>query len=376
MKTILSVLKINMAEPDFLGNSLLAPFGALFFEKFVYLVFLPLILCPKYCIKFVLFDKNGITMDIYNLPTNDEILFALGESPLGEGAEATVFKIHTHPKYTIRVSNNFKRSDAFKYLQEAELHLQKNIFGHRNFAQTVAYFWHPTDIPEVGPKITINYYCPGFSYEIYKPGRPMPDAEEALIKTRLMSEKILEIPDKAIDEIYDDLHFLSSREHSIDVGGGLFTNTGNILFSALDQRLFIIDLQPFLEKGRYGTNPQNTKGFNTPLYLTRGLMPGMERYRDEHSKDHYLINLRTEILDKVISGAERNNLNDEGGYLSGSLREMEKYWRVQFALLKTPEKYQENMLKRLLSIKDKPRYRLHNEAQFSYMRVSGKSLNT
>ena len=53
--------------------------------------------------------------------------------------------------------------------------------------------------------------------------------------------------------------------------------------------------------------------------------------------------------------------------ISGRAREM---------CSETPEKYQENMLKRLLSIKDKPKYRLHNEAQFSYMRVSGKSLNT
>ena len=313
-------------------------------------------------------------MDIYELPTNDEILFALGEAPLGEGAEATVYKIHTHPKYTIRVANDFRKNDVFKYIKESELHLQKNIFRHRNFAQTVAYFWHPEDTMEFGPKITINYYCPGFSYEIYKPGRPIPDSEEALIKTKLMSEKILEIPDKAIDTIYDDLHFISAKEYSIDVGGGLFTNTGNILFSALDQRLFIIDLQPFLEKGKQGTNPLNTKGFNTPLFLTRGLMPGMERYKNEHAKDPYLINLRTEILDKVISGAERNNLNDEGGYLSGSLDKMAQYWKVQFSILNTPEKYQENMLKRLMSIKDVQKYHHPKEINIPYMRISGKSI--
>ena len=83
---------------------------------------------------------KGVSMDIYELPTNDEILFALGETPLGEGAEATVYKIHTHPKYTIRLSNELNKNDAFNYIKESELHLQKNVFGHRNFAQTVAYF--------------------------------------------------------------------------------------------------------------------------------------------------------------------------------------------------------------------------------------------
>lgn len=57
---------------------------------------------------------------------------------------------------------------------------------------------------------------------------------------------MLEIPERAIDFIYDDLHYLSSKKYSLDVGGGLFTNTGNILYSAVDQRWFIIDLQPFI----------------------------------------------------------------------------------------------------------------------------------
>lgn len=113
-------------------------------------------------------------------------------------------------------------------LKEAEPVMQPDIFGERNFAQTVAYFNHPKLLDDDGPVLTVNRYCPGFSFEVYKPGRPKPDSEEALIKTRLLSEKMLEIPERAIDFIYDDLHYLSSKKYSMDVGGGLFTNTGNI----------------------------------------------------------------------------------------------------------------------------------------------------
>ena len=38
------------------------------------------------------------------LPSREEILFAMSEQPLGQGAEAKVYKIHTNPKFTTRVS--------------------------------------------------------------------------------------------------------------------------------------------------------------------------------------------------------------------------------------------------------------------------------
>ena len=37
-----------------------------------------------------------------DLPEIDEIVFAVSEAPLGEGAEAQVFKIHTNPNFTVR----------------------------------------------------------------------------------------------------------------------------------------------------------------------------------------------------------------------------------------------------------------------------------
>lgn len=147
---------------------------------------------------------------------------------------------------------------------------------------------------------------------------------------------MLEIPERAIDFIYDDLHYLSSKKYSLDVGGGLFTNTGNILYSAVDQRWFIIDLQPFITE-RPGIPKNQTKGFNTPLYLTRGLLPGALCYKDEHAKDPKLIEYRTQLVDRIISGAERNGLNDVGGYLKGNMDTMLNIWELQLRILNVPE---------------------------------------
>ena len=310
-------------------------------------------------------------MDKHILPSREEILFAMSEQPLGEGSEAKVYKIHTNPKYTTRVSLNCPPlNELAKIINETPMIEQKNIFGERNFAQTVAY-WNNPDEPDT-VLLTINLYCPGISIEVHKTGRPQPDAEEALIRTKVLSETILNLPDKSIDFLYDDLHFLSSRKHTIDVGGGLFTNTGNILYSAYDNRMFIIDLQPFMVD-HPGINPNNKKGFNVPLYLTRGLMPGAYCYRNEHSKDPDLIKYRTEIVDKIISGAERNNLNDVGGYLKGDMDKILDIWKTQLNLLNIPDKYQENMLNRLGSIKDQPRYNISKEL-LTYVRVVGNDL--
>lgn len=305
------------------------------------------------------------------LPSREEILFAMSEQPLGQGAEAKVYKIHTNPKYTTRVSLNCPPlNELAKIINETPMYKQKNIFGERNFAQTLAY-WNNPETPGL-PLLTVNLYCPGISIEVHKAGRPQPDPEEALIRTKVLSETILNLPDEAFDKLYDDLHFLSARKHTLDVGGGLFTNTGNILYSAVDNRMFIIDLQPFLIN-HPGLNPDNKKGFNTPLYLARGLMPGAYCYQKEHSKDRDLIKYRTEIIDRIISGAARNNLNDVGGYLKGDMDRMLEFWKIQLNTLNIPEKYHDNMLTRIGSVKDKPRYSISKEL-LTYVRVIGNDI--
>ncbi len=303
------------------------------------------------------------------LPTNDEIIFAVSEPPLGEGEEARVFKVHTSPHFTIRLSRDLPDDKIFQYLSEAELVIQPDIFGGRNFAQTVAYYRHPGEKEDDSPLVTINRYVPGFSYEIERSGGMKLNSEEALIKTRVMTQKILEIPNKALDIIYNDLHYLSSKKNTIDVGGGLFTNLGNILYSANDQRLFIIDLQPFISGPRVSAD--NTKGFNCPYFLCNGLLPGLYRYRNEHAVDKDLIAMRTEIIDRIISGAEHNHLSDVGCYLSGDAAQMGKYWNAKLHLLRIPEKYHQNFISRVTSIKDEQRYHIPKQ-QILYQRVSGK----
>lgn len=115
--------------------------------------------------------------------------------PLGEGAEAQVFKIHTNPNFTVRKRlTDMPINELAAALKEAEPVMQPDIFGERNFAQTVAYFNHPKLLDDDGTGADGLPLLSGFSFEVYKPGRPKPDSEEALIKTRLLSEKMLEIP--------------------------------------------------------------------------------------------------------------------------------------------------------------------------------------
>lgn len=306
------------------------------------------------------------------LPSIDEITFAISEEPLGMGEEAKVYKIHTNPDYTVRVSNSAPDLEQLsKILHEQPFIEQKDIFAGRNYAQPIAYIGLDED--KSSALITINLYSPGFSMEIYKPGRKMPSSEEALMKTKALSKAVLNMPDFAIDKIYDDLHFLSSREYSIDVGnGGLFTNTGNILYSAVDKEFRIIDIQPFI-RNRVGIPPNHTKGFNTPLFLTRGLIPGAYGYADEHAKDPDLIEYRTEIIDKIIKGAQRNNINDEGGYLRGNIDTMAGFWKFQLKKLRIPEKYAESFIKEICSVKQEHRYRLVRQ-DMPLIRVSGRSM--
>lgn len=314
-------------------------------------------------------------MTQYILPNIDEVIFAISEEPLGMGEEAKVYKIHTNPMYTVRVSND---APGLQELSERifteRFTPQKDIFAGRNYAQPVAYMGvDPYD--KNNAMVTINLYAPGISMEIHKPGRKMPESDEALMKTLAWSKAVVNMPDSAIDKLYDDLHFLSSREYSIDVGnGGLFTNTGNILYSANDKGFRIIDIQPFIRE-RVGIRTDHTKGFNTPLYLTRGLIPGAYGYAEEHSKYPALIEYRTEIIDKIIRGAQRNHLNDLGGYLRGDMKALARYWDVQLTKLKIPENYKEAFINDVSSIQQEHRYRLYR-SYTPLVRVAGRSMNS
>lgn len=307
------------------------------------------------------------------LPSIDEIIFAMSEEPLGMGEEAKVYKIHTSPDYTVRVSNSAPKLDVLaEQLYDSQFIQQKDIFAGRNFAQPVAY-WGVDAYDATNALVTINLYSPGFSMEIHKPGRKLPSSEEALMKTLTLSKAVLNMPDTAIDKLYDDLHFLSSREFSIDVGnGGLFTNTGNILFSAVGKEFRIIDIQPFI-RNRVGISPDHTKGFNTPLFLTRGLLPGAHGYAKEHAKYPPLIEYRTEIVNKVIKGAKRNHINDVGGYLRGDMSKIAEIWKAQLAKINIDEKRAEHFIKEVCSVTQEHRYRLYRSPT-PFVRVAGRSM--
>ena len=85
------------------------------------------------------------------------------------------------------------------------------------------------------------------------------------------------------------------------------------------------------------------------------------------------IHHRTQLVDRIISGAERNGLNDVGGYLKGNMDTMLNIWELQLRILNVPEKYRDNMLNRIGSVRDEKRYRTDKE-NISYVRVSGKSM--
>jgi len=289
------------------------------------------------------------------IPAMGEVITALCDRCLGSGSEVKVYKIDTNPDFTVQISHDAPPLSVLKeYLQQHPFKKQPDIFGERNFAQPIAYWQHP-DICSGETILTINRYSPGFSIEIHKPGLPAPDSEESLIKTRVWSEKIANMPDASFDILYDDLHYLSSRRHSVDLCTlGLFSNTGNLLYSSRDQRAYIIDVQPFIQKP--GISPLQTKGFNTPLYLTRGLLPGALCFAKEHNQDTALIKLRTEIIDKSIASAQRNHLNDLNGYLAGNMDLLLDVWKRQLRTLNIPEKYQDDFLTRIGSIKQEQRY--------------------
>ena len=192
--------------------------------------------------------------------------------------------------------------------------------------------------------------------EIHKAGQPVPSNDEALQKTLVLSKTVANMPDCAIDKLYDDLHFLSSREFCIDTWcGGLFTNTGNILLSNTSKEFKIIDLQPFIRE-HPGINRHHSKGYNTPYYLLHGLLPGMYRYAKEHATHQKLIDYRTEIISKVIKGAQRNHLNDLDGYAGGTMNDAARWWRVILSQLQITEKYINGFIKDITSVTQENKY--------------------
>ena len=305
-----------------------------------------------------------------DLPSVDEIFFAMSDPPLGEGEEAKVYKVHTNPKYTVRVSHHAPALDELRaQLSTDSFHQQHDLFDGRNFAQ--AYAWWGKDSWVNGSAlITINLYSPGFSLEVHKAGQEIPGSEHALIKTRVLSETIVNMSNAAIDKLYDDMHFLTARHYSLDVGGDLFQNTGNILYSAVDDKAFIIDLQPVVQT-HPGIPENHDKGFNMPFYLARGLLPGVRHYAATHAKDARLIELRTEIIEKIIAGAERNHFNDLGGYLGNDVSKIALFWQNQLNNLRIPEKWHANCIHRICHITHQEKYPKQSIRQ-SFIQVSGK----
>ncbi|MFV0625847.1 MAG: hypothetical protein ACK5N8_00675 [Alphaproteobacteria bacterium] len=333
------------------------------------------------------------------LPDLNDLTFAISDAPLGQGSEARVFKVHTKPHYTLRVSVNISNSEQLiNILNNAKLVSQKDFFEGRNFAQTVAIFKEANKPVDTLPLVSINRYVPGFSldigrlntltkdynkYELLTPDEKKQESERVLAVTKKLSEMVLNIGDSKYDKLFDDLHFLNSVKQSIDCGGGLYTNMGNILYSGNENQLNIIDLQPFREESP-GINRNHTKGSNSPFNLLHGILPGsffhrnqdyliaqnMPVKREDHSKDSELINIRTEIVEKVISAAERNNLNDLNNYSMANMQSVHRAWTVLLESIRVPEKLQSNFIFRLNKIKDEVRYKpRNNQAINLYQRV-------
>ena len=217
---------------------------------------------------------------------------------------------------------------------------------------------------------TINRYAAGYSLDVDKDKEL--SAEEAFVKEFALQKTIVNMPNDTFLELIDNLHFLSSKRHSIDAGnGGWFGNMGNILFKGTDKKFSIIDVQPFLYE-HPGINMAHTKGFNTPLFLTRGLIIGSRKYAAEHSKDPLLIDMRTDTIDKVISASQAGHLNDMGGYLTGDMDKIAYIWERQLSILNIDEKYRKNFIQRLCAIKDENPYSVVPK-HIKVIRVSGRN---
>lgn len=313
-----------------------------------------------------------------DLPSINDIIFAINEAPLGSGEEARVYRIHPRPEFTLRVSNEIKdTSGIVDVLQDSEIIEQPDIFKGRNFAQTVAYFQPKKFSNMYQPIVTINRFCPGFSIDINKNTNTAQDEQEesflALKRTLSVSEDMANLGDEAIDRIFDDLHFINPLRQSIDCSTrGLFTNNGNLIYSPVERCAHFIDLQPFINEAP-GINLQHTKATNSPYFLAGGMLPGSYKFRKEHSSDPALIKLRTQILENVIYGAERNGLSDENNYIMRSSNDIVKLWAIRLSTLNIPEDKAKSMLAMITKIKDKPRYCGNNDkANVPYLRISGR----
>lgn len=108
-----------------------------------------------------------------------------------------------------------------------------------------------------------------------------------------------------------------------------------------------------------------------PFYLARGLLPGVRHYAATHAKDARLIELRTEIIEKIIAGAERNHFNDLGGYLGNDVSKIALFWQNQLNKLRIPEKWHANCIHRICHITHQEKYPKQSARQ-SFIQVSGK----
>jgi len=305
--------------------------------------------------------------NISELPQKEELIAALAEQPLGMGEEAQVYKIHTRPQYTMRVSPDLlsTKVNISQAIGEAEVVLQEDIFMGRMFGQTVAYFNHPDliDAYSKDPLITINYYSPGHDYTIVKNPASQPTPEETLGRTIAITKMLVDpnvFPDRAYDSLCDKLKFLSSRQFTIDVGNELFSNTGNILPSVQDHQFFIIDIKPFYPAAdlrlatRPHLNPEHTKGFNSPFFLSRGLLYGYRKHHTEYGTNLELLDLRIRLLNRIVDSAMRSNLDDSHTYMFHP----ETVWKRQLTKLNVPEDEQKKLLDKLGQIQDNQPYRV------------------
>ena len=300
-----------------------------------------------------------------NLPHKEELIAALAEEPLGNGSEATVYKIHTRPQFTLRGSHDLSHQSLSKKILEADFIIQEDIFSGRRFGQTVAYLSHPDlqDSYTKDPLITINYYSPGHDYTIVKNGKEPPTEQETLSRTTAITRMLVDseiFPDKAYDALFDKLKFLSSKQYTIDVGNDLFCNTSNILPSVRDHNFFIIDIIPFIPADSLRLtrnppfNPNHTKGCNSPFFLARGMIYGYAQHQPFHSQNSELTALRTKLLHRIVDAASRSRVSEQGTYLFHGTTS----WKRMLVQLNIPQEEQTKLLKKIDAIEDFQPYRV------------------
>ena len=316
-----------------------------------------------------------------DLPQKEELVAALAEQPLGNGSEARVYKIHTRPQFTLRVSSDLSKKDLPQKIMEADFIVQEDIFSGRLFGQTVAYLSHPDllDSYSKDPLITVNYYSRGHDYTIVKDTKENPTEQETLSRTIAITKMLVDpeiFPDRAYDGLFDKLKFLSSRQYTIDVGNDLFCNTGNLLPSVQDHKFFIIDVMPFVPAdklrlaSRPSLNPQHTKGCNSPLFLTRGLMYGYLPHQPSHSKNQELTDLRTKLVHRIVDAATRSQLNDQQTYLFDPMIA----WKRQLTHLNVSPEEQQKLMKKIAAIGDTQPYRVAKKMP-NLARIGGWYIN-